>query len=303
MTGLASRWTKPSRSKVCRVWASIFSLTPPTCRRSSLNRYERSQQRGEHQHAPAAGDVLEHRPGRAVGAVDVWARSPSDFAHGHLLQYLTSKWVLTTEACTHVALAVARNEHSTEQNTHEHRHHRRERAARSSRHRGPARRAACRRTRSPPSSATRRRPPTWPRGRPAAGRRLRPAGHVRRRVRGRRPGPADLRQRARPARSPQHAAVIDAAKAAGVAQLAYTGVFGGPNAYFALADDHRATEQLILDCGLPYTFLRNNWYSEDVRAATCRHRRPWRRRQRRRARRAASPPRPRRTSRRPPRSC
>src|SRR4051812_30334621 len=42
MTGLASRWTRPSRSRVCRVWASIFSLTPPTWRRSSLNRYERS---------------------------------------------------------------------------------------------------------------------------------------------------------------------------------------------------------------------------------------------------------------------
>ena len=63
-------------------------------------------------------------------------------------------------------------------------------------------------------------------------------------------------------RIPQHAAVIDAATAAGVAQLAYVGAFGGPKADFLLADDHRATEQLILDSGLPYTFLRNNWYSE-----------------------------------------
>lgn len=63
-------------------------------------------------------------------------------------------------------------------------------------------------------------------------------------------------------RPAQNAAVIDAARAAGVAQLAYAGVFGGPKADFALADDHRATEQLILDSGLPYTFLRNNWYSE-----------------------------------------
>ncbi|MEW2504080.1 NAD(P)H-binding protein [Amycolatopsis sp. CA-161197] len=60
----------------------------------------------------------------------------------------------------------------------------------------------------------------------------------------------------------QHAAVIEAAKAADVAQIAYTGVFGGPDADFTLADDHRATEQRILDSGLPYTFLRNNWYSE-----------------------------------------
>jgi NAD(P)H dehydrogenase (quinone) len=60
----------------------------------------------------------------------------------------------------------------------------------------------------------------------------------------------------------QHKAVVDAAHAAGVAQLGYVGVFGGPKATFQLADDHRETEQLILDSGLPYTFLRNNWYSD-----------------------------------------
>ncbi|WP_328603837.1 NAD(P)H-binding protein [Amycolatopsis sp. NBC_00345] len=63
-------------------------------------------------------------------------------------------------------------------------------------------------------------------------------------------------------RVPQHTAVIDAAKAAGVAQLAYTGVFGGPKADFALADEHRVTEDLVLASGLPYTFLRNNWYTD-----------------------------------------
>ncbi|MYQ78172.1 MULTISPECIES: SDR family oxidoreductase [unclassified Streptomyces] len=67
-------------------------------------------------------------------------------------------------------------------------------------------------------------------------------------------------------RVPQHAAVIDAAKAAGVAQLAYTGILGGPDADFTLADEHRATEQLILDSGLPYTFLRNGWYTENLTA-------------------------------------
>ncbi|AWS40238.1 SDR family oxidoreductase [Streptosporangium sp. 'caverna'] len=63
-------------------------------------------------------------------------------------------------------------------------------------------------------------------------------------------------------RTAQHGAVIDAAKAAGVAQLAYLSVFGGPKADFLLAGDHRETERMILDSGLPYTFLRNNWYSE-----------------------------------------
>jgi NAD(P)H dehydrogenase (quinone) len=63
-------------------------------------------------------------------------------------------------------------------------------------------------------------------------------------------------------RPAQHAAVIDAATAAGVAQLAYVGVFGGPKADFLLAGDHHETERLVRDSGLPYTFLRNNWYSE-----------------------------------------
>ncbi|MFE4634133.1 SDR family oxidoreductase [Streptomyces sp. NPDC056773] len=64
-------------------------------------------------------------------------------------------------------------------------------------------------------------------------------------------------------RVPQHSAVIDAAKAAGVAQFAYTGILGGPDADFALAAEHRATEELILASGLPYTFLRNGWYTEN----------------------------------------
>ncbi|WP_432102966.1 SDR family oxidoreductase [Streptomyces sp. bgisy091] len=64
-------------------------------------------------------------------------------------------------------------------------------------------------------------------------------------------------------RVPQHTALIEAAKAAGVAQLAYTGVLGGPDADFELAAEHKVTERLILDSGLPYTFLRNGWYTEN----------------------------------------
>ncbi|MFJ8850653.1 SDR family oxidoreductase [Streptomyces sp. NPDC102437] len=67
-------------------------------------------------------------------------------------------------------------------------------------------------------------------------------------------------------RVPQHTAVIDAAKAAGVAQLAYTGILGGPAADFRLAAEHKVTEQLILDSGLPHTFLRNGWYTENYTA-------------------------------------
>ncbi|MFI2436778.1 SDR family oxidoreductase [Streptomyces sp. NPDC018693] len=59
----------------------------------------------------------------------------------------------------------------------------------------------------------------------------------------------------------QHKAVIDAAKAAGVALLAYTSAPGTLTA--ALADDHRGTEELLLASGLPYTLLRNGWYHEN----------------------------------------
>lgn len=64
-------------------------------------------------------------------------------------------------------------------------------------------------------------------------------------------------------RVPQHRAVVDAARAAGVSLLAYTGILGGPDADFDLAAEHKATEQLILDSGLPHTFLRNGWYHEN----------------------------------------
>ncbi|MFD5267286.1 SDR family oxidoreductase [Streptomyces sp. NPDC058335] len=62
-------------------------------------------------------------------------------------------------------------------------------------------------------------------------------------------------------RPAQHQVVIDAAKAAGVALLAYTSAPGSLSA--ALADDHRATEKALLASGLPYSLLRNGWYHEN----------------------------------------
>ncbi|MFF7450560.1 MULTISPECIES: NAD(P)H-binding protein [unclassified Streptomyces] len=59
----------------------------------------------------------------------------------------------------------------------------------------------------------------------------------------------------------QHQVVIDAAKAANVALLAYTSAPGTLTA--ALADDHRATEEALLASGVPYTLLRNGWYNEN----------------------------------------
>ncbi|WP_171112503.1 MULTISPECIES: SDR family oxidoreductase [unclassified Streptomyces] len=62
-------------------------------------------------------------------------------------------------------------------------------------------------------------------------------------------------------RAAQHKVVIDAAKTAGVALLAYTSAPGSLTA--ALADDHRATEEALLASGLPYALLRNGWYHEN----------------------------------------
>jgi NAD(P)H dehydrogenase (quinone) len=59
----------------------------------------------------------------------------------------------------------------------------------------------------------------------------------------------------------QHRVVIDAAKAAGVALLAYTSAPGTLSA--ALADDHRGTEEALRDSGVPYVLLRNGWYHEN----------------------------------------
>ncbi|GAB3172324.1 SDR family oxidoreductase [Streptomyces incanus] len=58
----------------------------------------------------------------------------------------------------------------------------------------------------------------------------------------------------------QHRRVIEAAKAAGVALLAYTSAPKTLTA--ALADDHRGTERALLDSGVPYVLLRNGWYHE-----------------------------------------
>ncbi|WP_020499852.1 NAD(P)H-binding protein [Sciscionella marina] len=64
-------------------------------------------------------------------------------------------------------------------------------------------------------------------------------------------------------RMAQHAAVIEAAKAAEVGLLAYTSVLDAPNAGFSIGRDHWATEQLITATGLPSVMLRNGWYNEN----------------------------------------
>ncbi|PBQ06982.1 NAD(P)-dependent oxidoreductase [Pseudomonas congelans] len=64
-------------------------------------------------------------------------------------------------------------------------------------------------------------------------------------------------------RLPQHKAVIDAAKRAGVALLAYTSVLHADTSALGLAREHRETEEYLRASGLPFALLRNGWYTEN----------------------------------------
>ena len=64
-------------------------------------------------------------------------------------------------------------------------------------------------------------------------------------------------------RAVQHQNVIDAAVRAGVARLVYTSAPHATTSDLVLAPEHKATEEAILASGLPFTILRNNWYSEN----------------------------------------
>ena len=64
-------------------------------------------------------------------------------------------------------------------------------------------------------------------------------------------------------RQVQHQNVVTAAKNAGVKYIAYTSFYHADQATAPLADDHKATEKMIKDSNLKYSFLRNNWYLEN----------------------------------------
>ncbi|MDR7255821.1 NAD(P)H dehydrogenase (quinone) [Nocardioides sp. BE266] len=64
-------------------------------------------------------------------------------------------------------------------------------------------------------------------------------------------------------RVPQHANVIAAAKDAGVELLGYTSITRADSSTLALSEEHRATEELLAESGLPVVLLRNSWYLEN----------------------------------------
>lgn len=64
-------------------------------------------------------------------------------------------------------------------------------------------------------------------------------------------------------RFPQHQAVVDAAKTAGVSYLVYTSLLHAPSSTNLLAPEHVKTEEYIAASGIAHTFLRNGWYHEN----------------------------------------
>lgn len=70
-----------------------------------------------------------------------------------------------------------------------------------------------------------------------------------------------------PGRVEQHRHVVAAAKQAGVNHMIYTSVLHADTSPLGLAEEHRETEGMIKASGIPYTFLRNGWYTENYMAS------------------------------------
>lgn len=61
----------------------------------------------------------------------------------------------------------------------------------------------------------------------------------------------------------QHTNAVAAAERAGVKFIAYTSATNANESKLFLALVHRVTEEAIVKTGIPYSFLRNNWYLEN----------------------------------------
>lgn len=64
-------------------------------------------------------------------------------------------------------------------------------------------------------------------------------------------------------RATQHSNVITAAKNAGVKRIVYTSLLRADTSSLSLAAEHLATEETLKASGVPFTILRNGWYTEN----------------------------------------
>jgi NAD(P)H dehydrogenase (quinone) len=64
-------------------------------------------------------------------------------------------------------------------------------------------------------------------------------------------------------RATQHHNVIEAAKKSGVTWIVYTSILRADTSSISLAQEHLATEADLKTAGIPFTLLRNGWYTEN----------------------------------------
>jgi NAD(P)H dehydrogenase (quinone) len=64
-------------------------------------------------------------------------------------------------------------------------------------------------------------------------------------------------------RAAQHHNAIEAAKKAGIKRIVYTSLLHADTSPLDLAEEHRATEAELKASGIPFTILRNGWYTEN----------------------------------------
>lgn len=67
-------------------------------------------------------------------------------------------------------------------------------------------------------------------------------------------------------RAQQHQNVINAAKENDIELIAYTSILHADTSPLGLAEEHRATEAMLSESGIPFALLRNGWYSENYTA-------------------------------------
>lgn len=68
-------------------------------------------------------------------------------------------------------------------------------------------------------------------------------------------------------RKTQHENVILAAQEAGVKWIVYTSLLHADTSSLSLAEEHLLTEKALQSSGIPYTILRNGWYTENYTAS------------------------------------